>query len=367
PPSGGSLRACGFGGSGQYRCLSGAALGCSQRPGQQSVRIAGAVRSGDSGGGVFDDRGRLCAVVWGAADGVTYASTGRPLQQFLSRLLAPSRLGRAESQPVAGAAVCPDGRCPLVGAGGGAPAGRCPAAGSDSQGRSGSGGGLLPWRPLAPALSCDCGERLAAMADRLDQLERSQASADGASAGLLGALGGVAPAAAPWAAALLGLSGPVGWGVAAAAIAGGWFIGRRWKKKAPGASRKAREQVAQRQLAPHSRRPAQAPEATAAAAETFPGASDSAELLAVHQPVERDDVEARQLLRLSQLEGRDPLQDALAGRLALDRLDALAESDDDPPRQQWADALRRELRERFDDIAPTKFEVHADCGVRIAE
>jgi hypothetical protein len=74
------------------------------------------------------------------------------------------------------------------------------------------------------------------------------------------------------------------------------------------------------------------------------------------QPVERDDREARELLRLSQLEGRDPLQDAVAGRLALDRLDALAEGDDSV-RASWADELRRELRERFNDIAPTKWEV----------
>lgn len=77
----------------------------------------------------------------------------------------------------------------------------------------------------------------------------------------------------------------------------------------------------------------------------------------VRQPVERDDEEARQLLRLSQLEGRDPLQDAVAGRLALDRLDALADGDSDPQRASWADQLRRELRERFNEIAPTKFEV----------
>ena len=77
----------------------------------------------------------------------------------------------------------------------------------------------------------------------------------------------------------------------------------------------------------------------------------------VRQPIERDDEEARQLLRLSQLEGRDPLQDAVAGRLALDRLDAVADRDVNPQHARWADELRRELRERFNDIAPTKFEV----------
>jgi hypothetical protein len=73
------------------------------------------------------------------------------------------------------------------------------------------------------------------------------------------------------------------------------------------------------------------------------------------QPIERDDREARELLRLSQLEGRDPLQDAVAGRLALDRLDAVADGDVDSARAAWADELRRELRERFNEIAPTKW------------
>jgi len=74
------------------------------------------------------------------------------------------------------------------------------------------------------------------------------------------------------------------------------------------------------------------------------------------QPIERDDREARELLRLSTAEGRDPLQDALVGRLAIDRLDTIADSDRDPQQAKWADGLRRELKERFNDIAPTKFE-----------
>lgn len=80
------------------------------------------------------------------------------------------------------------------------------------------------------------------------------------------------------------------------------------------------------------------------------------------QPIERNVVEARELLRLSQLEGRDPLQDAVAGRLALDRLDAVAEGDSDSARAVWADELRRELRERFNEIAPTKWEVKEEAS-----
>jgi hypothetical protein len=129
----------------------------------------------------------------------------------------------------------------------------------------------------------------------------------------------------------LGVSGPAGWGIIAAASIGGWLVGRRLKRKAQGKARQGQR--------------ASSSEATAAAEASF--------------PIERDDREARELLRLSQLEGRDPLQDAVAGRLALDRLDALAESDADPQRASWADRLRRELRERFNEIAPTKFQVPA--------
>src|SRR5690606_39016998 len=83
----GNLTACGFGPIGAYRCVAGPTLGYTEGPGQTSVRIGGAVRSGDSGGGVFDNRGRLVAVVWGESGGVTYASTGRPLGRFLERVL----------------------------------------------------------------------------------------------------------------------------------------------------------------------------------------------------------------------------------------------------------------------------------------
>jgi deoxyribodipyrimidine photolyase len=76
---------------------------------------------------------------------------------------------------------------------------------------------------------------------------------------------------------------------------------------------------------------------------------------ATFQPIERNLDEATQLLQLSRLEGRDPLQDALMGRLAGDRL----ESDSDNPSidatiRNYARDLRRELAERFNEIAPTK-------------
>jgi hypothetical protein len=323
------LRACGFGPGGEFRCAEGQVLGYSDRPGQRSLRMAGAVRSGDSGGGVFDPQGRLCAVVWGESGGVTYASTGRPLASFLNRTLG-SRRANAARAAVAGNSACPDGRCPLVQPGliGAAPGGCWPAA----------GGGVL-----RPSPDCGCQSALAAIAARLDGLEQLNAGGSGGVAvAAPSTLGGAARVAAGLATTALGISGPAGWGVLAAATIGGWLVGRRWKKRSRVASSGVPRKAAAGPLPTRNSQLVTPPEATAAAETSF--------------PIERDDREARELLRLSQLEGRDPLQDAVAGRIALDRLDALAESDADPQHASWADRLRRELRERFNEIAPTKFQ-----------
>jgi S1-C subfamily serine protease len=356
-----NLTACGFGPSGEYRCIAGRAIGYSEGPGQQSLRMSGAVRSGDSGGGVFDGQGRLVAVVWGETSGVTYASTGQPLRQFLSRLL-PQRGRVIAAKPIVSSSGCANGRCPLVGGGinSAAPAGRGPAA-----------SGALPIAavPRAPGAangtcSCGCGDRLKAIAadvlalqqgkqDRGDYALRADLSSLAKSSDvtaladegrqrhesllnrldqLPATLGGAGRAAGVLATTALGISGPAGWAIIAGASVGGWLVGRRLKRR-----RKRKDRQALRGVE------AKEAEATAAAEASF--------------PVERDDREARELLRLSQLEGRDPLQDALAGRIALDRLDALAEGDGDSSHAAWADQLSRELRDRFNEIAPTKLTV----------
>ena len=367
----GHLTACGFGPIGAYRCIAGPALGYTHGPGQTSVRIGSAVRSGDSGGGVFDNRGRLVAVVWGESGGVTYASTGRPLGRFLERVLG-RRVGGGTSPPLStpsggGGVVCPGGTCPLIGGQFPTPIVTPPAA--------------TPL-PTAPSQPCDCGDALAAIAARLEAMESQQPPSlptAGAPSGgeLPSSWTGVARAAATLATTLLGVSGPAGWGIIAASTVGGWLLGRRLKKrKLRVVSRELREEEptsqstesSLSQLATHGSQLNCSTEATAAAVGAFPaaggstGSSDDGLSIAIDQqaPIERDDREARELLRLSQLEGRDPLQDAVAGRLALDRLDALAESDADPHQVAWADGLRRELRERFNEIAPTKFRFGND-------
>lgn len=93
----GVLSACGFGSTGELRCVRGPVTGFSTANGASapSVRMRGSVRSGDSGGPVLDASGRLVAVVWGQRDGETYAMGGEPLRRILARL------PRRELTPVA--------------------------------------------------------------------------------------------------------------------------------------------------------------------------------------------------------------------------------------------------------------------------
>ncbi|QDT76036.1 hypothetical protein [Lacipirellula limnantheis] len=235
----------------------------------------------------------------------------------------------------------------------------------------------------SPGQSCECGDAMAAIAARLDAMEFRQipstpASGAGSGGELPATVSGVARAAATLATTLLGVSGPAGWGIIAATTVGGWLFGRGLKRrKLRVVSRELRKkeptfqqaESLSSQLAAHDSPLTTSEEATAAAAAPFQNgrACEHGQTIVVDEqsPIERDDREARELLRLSQLEGRDPLQDAVAGRLALDRLDAIAESNADPNQSAWADGLRRELRERFNEIAPTNFQINGEFGIGI--
>jgi hypothetical protein len=84
----GSLTACGFGPSGQFRSVAGSVVGHATAAGAAypSLTMSGAVRPGDSGGGILNMAGQLVGVIWGQRDGLTYATCGRPLREFLSRV-----------------------------------------------------------------------------------------------------------------------------------------------------------------------------------------------------------------------------------------------------------------------------------------
>lgn len=251
------LSACGFGHTGQYRCAVGINGGESRAPGQTSLLVKGAVRSGDSGGGVFDEQGQLVAVVWGERDGVTYASCGTPLRDFLGRVL-----GRRTQRVV----NCPSGLCPRP-----LPpqrvSPRAPSHGSDGRG---PGTGRLAPEAVLP-LDPGTGEHsiiddprfdeLVAAIDRLrtekqehgdyltrEDLERLKSENSSRHESLLGrirvlAAGGspsVGKAAGAAAVSLLGLSGPAGWAVLAAGTVGGWLVGRHMRRKLRGAGGRRR-------------------------------------------------------------------------------------------------------------------------------
>lgn len=223
-----NLTACGYGQSGQYRCVSGLAVGTSDQQGQTSVLLGNAVRTGDSGGGVFNERGQLVAVVWGQRDGVTYASCGRPLRNFVGRVL-----GRKQQVVL----NCPNGLCPR-------PAIPEPALPLTPIPRQPQQSQILD-REESSIFRDSRLDRLSADVERLErdkqpsgdyatrqQLDSQQASilekvkslASSRSAGVGKHVGSKIATA-------LRLSGPAGWAVLAVGTVGGWLVGRGMKNR----------------------------------------------------------------------------------------------------------------------------------------
>lgn len=95
------LTACGYGRDGRFRPMTGQVSGRAMPVGATypSVKLSGAVRPGDSGGGVLDTRGRLVGVVWGQRDGETFASCGQPVRRFLDRVLGRSQHSQIARRP----------------------------------------------------------------------------------------------------------------------------------------------------------------------------------------------------------------------------------------------------------------------------
>ena len=228
------LTACGFGPDGAFRCVAGSVVGAAESPGQVSLKLAGAVRSGDSGGGAFDGEGRLVGVIWGQRDGVSYITSGGPLKRFVERAL-----GRCQQGPTSQA--CPGGQCPLVQQ----PAAPIAIAGPRALAPA-------PQAPVGGACSdnCDCRRQLAEVLPRIDALERTKqdrgnylsrrdlsayAPIDQIKSlkesherheSLLAKLKAVSPAVGVLATTALGVSGPIGWAIVAGASVGSWLVGR---------------------------------------------------------------------------------------------------------------------------------------------
>lgn len=95
------LTAGGFGGDGRFRAVTGAVLGYARPAGATaaSVRIAGAVRPGDSGGPVTNAAGELVGIVWGVRGGVSYATVGEPFRRLLQSIPSASDAGMVRVAP----------------------------------------------------------------------------------------------------------------------------------------------------------------------------------------------------------------------------------------------------------------------------
>jgi serine protease Do len=113
PQSGDQLTICGYG-QGQYRSATGR---CTQYYApkvdlpQHMVELDVEARQGDSGGPIFNDRGELAGVLFGAGGGTTLGSFGGRVESFLATL-APD-IGRAADSALMASEAAPIGQSPL--------------------------------------------------------------------------------------------------------------------------------------------------------------------------------------------------------------------------------------------------------------
>ena len=275
---------------------------------------------GDSGGPVFNERGEVIGIVWGANEDGSMATAGHPFRKFIEKNtgVIPTLPETPSVPPVGDPILTP----PI-------PPNATPVP--------------IP-EPEGPVLSLDVpDEPEYATQDDIAAIMQLATERHEALVAKVEALGQVKPIEIPvekpeeggqfWLSSLIPLALPaLPWAGGLAACAAGVMAVRK--------IRRGKQNTLQEDL------------------KTQEGAREGSREFRERSPVERDDSEARQLLRLSRVEGRDPLLDAVAGRLALDRLDQTAEGSD-RNKATWADELRRELRERFNEIAPAKFGVVA--------
>lgn len=106
PKAGAALTSCGYGSNGRLASNRGRFLRWAS-PGGTKVSdwliMSGASRQGDSGGPIFNDRGRVAGVLWGAT-GNTVTGSGVGRLRLLIRSVAGKIAGTAAG---AGRAVCP--------------------------------------------------------------------------------------------------------------------------------------------------------------------------------------------------------------------------------------------------------------------
>ncbi|WP_428303888.1 S1C family serine protease [Lacipirellula sp.] len=165
---GDELIVAGYGGEGLWRAARGRTL-INDNVSQVNLVVGTPVRSGDSGGPALNARGQLVGVVWGCnfQQGVTYVTSGRPLNVMLTQFCQPCNPGGS---------VCGPGGCPgttqggiFQGNGGGLFQG-------NGGGRLIQGADPIPTGPAAQqpaAAACECPPKLDAIDKRLGSIESS--------------------------------------------------------------------------------------------------------------------------------------------------------------------------------------------------
>lgn len=319
-----SVSSGGFGPNARYQACAGEVIGYrrDETGGNNTICFRGAARDGDSGGPIFDLRGQLIGVLCGTDGQRRYGSAFPVLRAFLDRVLSdwrPRILPGPVEVPADPGAVAGPPPIPIPSQPGStitpnpplnledlpavsAPIAIGPAVSPPAASVPGSG---LPL-PLPPAPAAEA-------------LPAAQSPADPVSHDWAGLAFGAATTAAPWILGILGVSTG-----AAVPIGGAWLAVK----------------AASALLAARRRRRAKGGQA--APAEPFSAATCWP----------RDTTEAKQLLRLSQREGRAPLLDALFGRLADDELANIVDGSADQSEKNWAAQLKAKLTERFNEMAP---------------
>ncbi len=254
--------------------------------------IAG-VRQGDSGGPVINANGELAGVIFGGDASETSAVDCVAVSAFINKALVTDR--KRISDPVS-------------------PPADDPAAGTSAQ--SEPGATLLnhtPWLSLIPVKPT-----IQQTNPKKEQNAHSTEGQKAPSTGLglpnwlsLAVRGGKFAAAAAGITIGTAATGGTGW-AAWLAVQGAVRVYKRRKQRKRGQATKA----------------------------------DSFSAIA------RDDEEAKQLLQLSQLEGRSPVHDAIVGRFAFDTIESLIHQQPTGPAADALRKLRFQIESRFNEVAP---------------
>jgi len=162
--SGQVYRLVGFG-SGQLQSMPGHLRADYGAGGQHSVSFDRPVREGDSGGGVFDEQGTLCGVIWGSTPDEAFAVHPVQVGAFIRRMTGDKMVSGtlvAQTQQTCyvdqfGRRICPNQitGLPTAPAVRSTPVAVAPAA-------------------APPPASCNCKETIAALAARVNELEARQ-------------------------------------------------------------------------------------------------------------------------------------------------------------------------------------------------